>query len=157
MLVEADQARVWELVTDIELPARHSTELRRVRWLSEGAVFEGHNRHPLLGDWRTHCHVVERDAPRAFSWVVLDPDDRFGGGSPNPARPGATWRYDLAPEGGAVRVRHSVRIGPGRTGLNLAIEMAPEHEEQVIESRLAALREAMTETLTRIKALAESR
>lgn len=35
--VAADPARVWELVTDIELPTRFSPELRSVRWL-DGAT-----------------------------------------------------------------------------------------------------------------------
>ncbi|KAB1153017.1 SRPBCC family protein [Micromonospora sp. DT46] len=159
--VAADPARVWELVTDIELPARFSPELRRVRWLDGsqgptlGARFEGHNHHPALGEWRTISHVVRFDAPRVFGWVVLDPDDRFGGGPTDLDQPGATWQYRLTAEGGGCRLSHSVRIGPGRTGLSLVIDRAPENEEQVIARRLDALRDAMTGTLQGIRDLAE--
>ncbi|MGK5519668.1 SRPBCC family protein [Micromonospora sp. URMC 107] len=157
----ADPAQVWELVTDIELPVRFSSELRRVRWLdgSEGpklgARFEGHNQHPALGEWRTISHIVRFDEPRVFGWVVLDPDNRFGGGPADPTRPGATWQYRLTAEDGGCRLSHSVRIGPSRTGLSLVIDRAPEHEEEVIARRLAALRDAMTDTLRGIRSLAE--
>ncbi|WP_441178175.1 SRPBCC family protein [Micromonospora sp. SD12] len=157
----ADPARVWELVTDIELPARFSSELLRVSWLDDargpalGARFEGHNQHPALGEWRTISHVVQFDQPRVFGWVVTDPDNRFGGGPADLTRPGATWQYRLTPEGDGCRLSHSVRIGPTRTGLSLVIDQAPEHEEEIIERRLAALREAMTGTLEGIRGLAE--
>ncbi|MEU6074214.1 SRPBCC family protein [Micromonospora sp. NPDC047074] len=159
----ADPARVWELVTDIELPPRFSPELRRVRWLDDhrraalGARFEGHNHHPALGEWRTISHIVRFDEPRAFGWVVLDPDDRFGGGPPDLDNPGATWQFRLVPEQDGCRLFLSARIGPGRTGLSLVIDRAPENEEQIIERRLAALRDGMTATLQGIRDLAEQR
>src|SRR4051794_37882428 len=96
--VEAEPARLWKLVTDIELPARFSPELRRVRWLAGatrpvmGACFEGHNHNALLGEWRTVSQVVEFDAPRAFGWTVVDPDGRFGSGPAESGTPMATWR-----------------------------------------------------------------
>ncbi|MBQ1075410.1 SRPBCC family protein [Micromonospora sp. C31] len=161
LYLAAAPARVWELVTDIELPARFSSELRRVRWLDDtggpalGARFEGHNQHPAIGEWRTISHVVQFDEPRVFGWVVTDPDDRFGGGVADPAHPGATWQYRLTAEDDGCRLSHAVRIGPGRTGLSLVIDQAPENEEQIIERRLAALRDAMTTTLQGIRDLAE--
>ncbi|MGK5671671.1 SRPBCC family protein [Micromonospora sp. URMC 106] len=157
----ADPARVWRLVTDIELPARFSPELRRVRWLDGdrgpalGARFEGHNHHPLLGEWRTVSQVVRFDEPEVFGWVVLDPDDRFGGGPVDLAYPAATWQFRLNPEEDGCRLSHLVRIGPGRTGLSLFIDRAPENEEQIIEHRLTALRDGMTATLRGIRNLAE--
>ncbi|MEU7971636.1 SRPBCC family protein [Micromonospora sp. NPDC049089] len=160
--VAADPARVWDLVTDIELPARFSQELRRVRWLDDcdrptlGARFEGENHHPLLGEWQTVSHVVRLDAPRVFAWVVVDEAGRFGGGPADPERPGSTWQFRLVEEAGGCRLTHSVRIGPGRTGLSLIIDRAPEQEEVIIERRTAALREAMFTTLEGIKALAET-
>lgn len=160
--VAADPARVWDLVTDIELAARFSPELRQTRWLDDcdgptlGARFEGHNDHPLLGQWRTVSHVVDFDAPRVFGWVVVDEDEQFGGGPADPARPGSRWQFRLVEEEGGCRLTHSARIGPGRTGLSVIIDRAPEHEEVIIERRMAALREAMTTTLQGIKTLAET-
>ncbi|SCL44388.1 Polyketide cyclase / dehydrase and lipid transport [Micromonospora citrea] len=159
--VAADPARVWKLVTDVELPTRFSPELRRVRWLDGssgpalGARFEGHNHNPALGEWRTISHVVRFDEPRVFGWLVLDPDNRFGGGPADPEHPAATWQFRLTPERDGCRLSQWVRIGPGRTGLSLFIDRAPENEEKIIEFRLAALREAMTTTLQGIRNLAE--
>ncbi|MFJ8694739.1 SRPBCC family protein [Streptomyces roseolilacinus] len=160
--IAAPPARVWELVTDIGLPARLSPELQRATWLdgatapAPGARFEGRNTHPLLGTWRTHSHVVELVEPRVFAWAVTDPDDRFGGGAPDPGHPLATWRFDLSPApGGATLLRHTVRLGPARSGVSLAIDRAPDHEEAVVTARLDELRANMTATLHGIRSLAQ--
>ncbi|MDR7304207.1 SRPBCC family protein [Haloactinomyces albus] len=159
--VEADPALVWELVTDIELPARFSPELQRVRWLdgadrpSLGARFEGHNHNQVLGEWCTVSHVVELDVPRVFAWAVVDPDGRYGENAADPQAPMATWRFDLVPEVGGARLRHAVRLGPARSGLHLAIDRMPEQEEAIVRHRLADLRTGIQDTLHGIKALAE--
>ncbi|MFC0004738.1 SRPBCC family protein [Micromonospora siamensis] len=159
--IEADRDRVWDLVCDIQLPARFSPELRRVRPLddtvplTQGTRFEGHNHHPFLGEWRTISYVVELTVPSALAWAVVDADGRFGGGPPDPANPAATWRFDLTPDAGGTRLRHGVRIGPGRSGLSLAIDRSPEREEAIVRHRLAELRSGIQDTLDGIKRLAE--
>ncbi|WP_149182354.1 SRPBCC family protein [Streptomyces sp. TRM49041] len=160
--VAAPPARVWELVTDIGLPARLSPELQRATWLDGatapalGARFEGLNTHPLLGEWRTHSYVVELVEERAFAWAVTAPDARFGDERPDPDRPLATWRFDLSPEpGGGTLLRHSARIGPARSGVSLMIDRAPDHEEEIVAGRLEQLRTNMGATLQGIKSLVE--
>ncbi|GAA4221255.1 uncharacterized protein YndB with AHSA1/START domain [Streptosporangium album] len=159
--IEADPARVWELVIDIELPARFSPELRRVRWLDDAdrpavnARFEGHNDNAVLGEWRTVSYVIELDALRVFGWAVVDPDGRFGGGTADPRTPMAAWRFDLEPEAGGTRLRHGARIGPARSGLSLAIDRMPEKEEALVRHRLAGLLAGIQDTLLGIKTLAE--
>ncbi|MCZ9340781.1 SRPBCC family protein, partial [Streptomyces sp. TRM76130] len=97
VLVRAGAERVWELVTDIRLPARLSPELRRVAWLdgvdrpAVGARFEGHNRHRLLGEWRTVSQVTELVPRQTFTWAVMDYDGRYGPPALDPARPMAVW------------------------------------------------------------------
>ncbi|WP_030268006.1 SRPBCC family protein [Streptomyces sp. NRRL B-24484] len=159
--VGAAPARVWELVTDIGLPARLSPELHRVGWLGGagepalGARFEGFNRHPVAGDWRTVSQIVEFDAERVFGWAVLDADGRYGEAADDPADRMATWRFELAPEGDGTRLRHSVRIGPGRSGISPWIDRMPEREEQLVAGRLDELRTGIEATLAGVKALAE--
>ncbi|MBY8879543.1 SRPBCC family protein [Actinacidiphila acidipaludis] len=159
--VEADVARVWELVTDIRLPARLSPELRRVAWMGEadrplvGARFEGWNHHPQLGEWRTVSHVVELDEPRVFAWAVTDADGRYGEPTLDPARCMASWRFELEPEAGGTRLRLSVRIGPGRSGVSLALDHRPDREEEIVAFRLNELRAGMEATLRGIKSAAE--
>ncbi len=159
--VEAAAPRVWELVTDIRLPARLSPELRRVEWLggaerpSVGACFAGHNRHQQLGEWRTVSQVVELDERQVFAWAVMDADGRYGEPTMDPAGSMATWRYELETEGKGTRLRQSVFIGPGRSGVTLALERWPDREEEIIAFRLKELRAGMEATLRGIKSLAE--
>ncbi|WP_030239650.1 SRPBCC family protein [Streptomyces sp. NRRL S-350] len=197
VFVRAPMERVWELVTDISLPARLSPELHRVAWLdgadgpAPGARFEGHNRRADLPDWRTVSEVTEVttvtavtavtdlaeaaevtelsgsvDAAdpavlsgpaghRAFAWAVMDVDGRYGDPVSDPAGALARWRFDLTPEDGGIRLRQSVVIGPGRSGVNLAIDAKPAYEERIVEFRLGELRTGMTATLDGIKSLAE--
>ncbi|WP_307790338.1 SRPBCC family protein [Streptomyces actuosus] len=161
MRVEAPVPRVWELVTDIRLPVRFSPELQRVAWVDGadrplvGARFEGCNRHPQIGEWRTVSHVVELDDQRVFAWVVMDADGRYGEPTLDPARSMAYWRYELEAEDGGTRLRQSALVGPGRNGVTLAIERRPDREEQIVAFRLKELRAGMEATLQGIRKLAE--
>ncbi|WP_308375051.1 SRPBCC family protein [Streptomyces sp. MUM 136J] len=159
--VAAAVPRVWELVTDIRLPARFSPELQRVAWLDGadrpllGARFEGRNHHRQLGDWRTVSHVVELDEQRVFAWAVTDADGRYGEPTLDPARSMARWRYELEAEDGGTRLRQSALVGPGRNGVTLAIERWPDREEEIVAFRLKELRAGMEATLHGIRKLAE--
>ncbi|MGW0122462.1 SRPBCC family protein [Streptomyces sp. NPDC003327] len=161
-LVRAGWQRLWELVTDIGLPARLSPELQRVAWLDSarepavGACFEGFNRHSLVGEWRTVSRVVELDEPRTFAWAVVDADGRFGEPNTDPARALASWRFDLREDGDGVLLSHTVRVGPGRSGLTLAIERAPERRDEIVAYRVKELRAGMEATLDGIRQLAET-
>lgn len=100
-------------------------------------------------------HVVAFDPPRVFSWAVVDPDGRFGDHDADPAKPIATWRFELQPRDGGVLLRHGVRLGPARSGMTKVIEARPEKKDEIIGRRLADLRTAMEATLRGIKELAE--
>lgn len=160
--VEADLSRVWELVTDIRLPASLSPELQRVAWLDGaagpalGARFEGYNRHEHLGEWRTVSHVVELVEQRVFAWAVTDADGRYGAPALDPADSMASWRYEIGAEGSGTRLRQSALVGPGRSGVTLALERWPDREEEIIALRLEELRAGMEATLSGIKARAEA-
>ncbi|MFF4403064.1 SRPBCC family protein [Streptomyces sp. NPDC001404] len=153
---------VWELVTDIGLPAGLSPELQRVEWLDGaegpalGARFAGYNSHPKIGDWRTVSQIAELDEERAFAWAVIDVEGRFGDAATGPEQALATWRFTLEPEGSGTRLRHSVRIGPGTSGLSAIIAQMPEKEEQLIAARLTELRAGIEATLNGVKSLAET-
>ncbi|GAA5104226.1 SRPBCC family protein [Haloechinothrix salitolerans] len=163
--VRTTPSRVWSLVTDIELPARFSPELHRVEWVDGatgpalGARFIGHNRNQILGEWRTLSRIVELVPERVFAWSVYDPDDVFGGADAKPDAPSATWRFELAPDGpdgNVTLLRQSARLGPGPSGLSLAIDRAPDREEAIVAYRLDDLRAGMRTTLDGIAALAEA-
>ena len=149
--VEAPVERVWALVTDIELPARFSSELQSAKWLDEGepsvgARFVGRNRHEALGEWETTSFVVRHDPFRWFEWAVTDAE-----------APSASWWFALEPaDDGTVVLRHGTRLGPGRSGLNLAIDAMPDKEERIIARRLQEHERNMQATVDGVKRLAES-
>ncbi|MFI9624799.1 SRPBCC family protein [Streptomyces sp. NPDC052042] len=159
--VEAAVPRVWELVTDIRLPARFSPELRSVAWLDGadgpvvGARFEGVNHHPMLGEWRTVSQVIEADEHRAFAWAVLDADGRYGEATLDPEHCMSSWHYEIEAEDTGTRLRQTVRLGPGRSGLATIIERQPDQAEEIVASRLKEVRAGMETTLHGIKAFAE--
>jgi polyketide cyclase/dehydrase/lipid transport protein len=148
--VDALVERVWVLVTDIELPARFSSELQSARWLDDGptlaARFVGRSEHPAAGTWETTCVVTECEALRSFGWAVGDPD-----------HPSARWRFALDPlAGGRTRLRQWMQMGPAPSGLTPAIEAMPDKEERIVARRLDEHRANMAATLAGIKDLAES-
>ena len=149
VLVHAPVERVWALVSDIELPARFSTEFLGAGWLDDGprlaARFVGRNRHEALGVWETTSTVTHYEPPRAFGWDVSDP-----------ANPSSSWwfRLDDGPDG--VRLRQGMRMGPAPSGLSIAISAMPDKEERIVARRLAALERNMLATVEGIKQLAEA-
>jgi uncharacterized protein YndB with AHSA1/START domain len=147
--VEAPPSRVWELVSDIELPARFSEEFQGATWLddgpSPGARFRGRNRHPAVGEWEITCFLVGYEPERIFEWAVSDPE-----------QPSASWRFELTPEGAGTRLKQWMRMGPARSGLNIAIDAMPDKEERIIARRQDEHRKNMTATVEGIKAVAES-
>lgn len=149
--VDAPAERVWALVTDIELPARFSEEFQGATWLeadgpSVGARFVGRNRHAALGEWETTSFVVRFEPLRWFEWAVTDANE-----------PSASWWFALEPAGdGTVVLRQGTRLGPGRSGLNLAIDAMPEKEERIIARRLQEHERNMQATVEGVKRLAEA-
>ncbi len=148
--IDADPQRVWELVADIELMPTLSAELQSVHWLEGhggpalGARFVGHSRHPDLGEWSTTSEVVEYTVAEVFAWAVQDPAD-----------PTAIWRFTLRPQDGGTLLTQWMQLGPGRSGLSLAIERMPDKEQKIVFVRLREFENAMTTTVGRIKELAE--
>jgi Polyketide cyclase / dehydrase and lipid transport len=143
VLVDAPAAAVWALVSDITTPVRFSAELQEVHWIDEQR-FVGRSSHPAIGNWETTCTVVGREPERVFAWVVGDTD-----------APSAEWRFVLEPAGGRTLLRQWMRMGPGRSGLNLAIDARPDKEERIVARRLEEHRANMETTVEGIRRLAE--
>lgn len=148
ILITAPIERVWELVSDIELPARFSSEFLGARWLEGerrvGARFAGRNHHDAIGDWETVSFVTRYEPPRSFAWAVTDP-----------ISPSASWWFDLHEEAGGTRLRQGMRMGPARSGLSAAIEAMPDKEERIVARRLSEHERNMRANLEGIKQLAE--
>lgn len=150
--VAAGPTAVWGLVTDINLPARFSSEFKGADWLDGapglrvGATFRGRNAHDAIGAWETSCTVVACEPERVFAWEVQGP-----GGEPS-----AEWGFSIEPTADGCRVTQWARMGPGPSGLTPAIERMPDKEERIVGRRLDEWRTNMTANLEGIKALAEA-
>jgi hypothetical protein len=148
--ISATPERVWQLVTDINLPARFSAEFQGARWLASdgprlGARFVGRNRHQAVGEWETTCTVVWFEPERTFGYAVEDVD-----------HPVARWRFDLAPTDAGTSLTMWAEMGLGRSGLTYLIKKYPDREEEIVADRLAEWRANMEATLAGIKDLAEA-
>lgn len=150
VLIDAPAERVWELVSDVNLPGRFSPEFRGASWIDDGprlgARFLGRNEHPALGAWETTSWVTRFEPGRALGWAVSDPEN-----------PSATWWFTLDEVDGQVRLCHGGRMGPAPSGLTIAITRMPDKEDRIVARRLEEWRSGMQATVEGIKALAEGR
>ena len=153
VLIAAPAAVVWDLVCDIQLPARFSTEFDGGQWLdgacapAPGARFTGRNHHPAVGNWETTSTICEYQPGHVLGWAVGDPDN-----------PSALWRFTLTSDGddAGTRLSQWMQIGPGPSGISVAIEAMPDKESRILYRRLAEHSANMTATLAGIKELAEA-
>jgi uncharacterized protein YndB with AHSA1/START domain len=148
--IDAPPERVWDLVSDIFLMPRLSPELQEVSWLDDatgpavGCHFLGRNANQYSGTWETVSTVVECDPPRCFSWAVGDP-----------GHPMATWRFTLRPDGTGTVLEQWARMGPGRSGLSVAIDAMPDKEAKIVFVRLREWEAGLKHNLDVIKDTAE--
>lgn len=144
-----DPAVIWAAITDITLPVRFSAELQKVEWLdgadhvAVGARFRGYSKHPSLGEWQTEAQVVEVDEGTRWVWAIGDD------------QPAATWGFEVDPTSGGAIVRQWARLGPGRSGLSLAIDAMPDKEGRIISRRLAEFETGIRANLAGLKDLIE--
>jgi uncharacterized protein YndB with AHSA1/START domain len=148
--ISAPPERVWELVTDITLMPRFSTELQSTAWAEGfgvpelGAHFLGTNRHPAIGEWTTTSQIIAFEPRRSFGWAVG-----------NPENPAAVWQFELSPTAEGTRLSYTARIGPGPSGVSMLIGREPERADEIIARRLTQFRAGIQNTLAGIRELAE--
>jgi uncharacterized protein YndB with AHSA1/START domain len=148
VVIDASQEAVWSLVSDVTRVGEWGGECQGAEWVAgSGPAVDGR----FLGrqrrgdhEWESMSFVTEFEPGSSFAWAVDDRDN-----------PGATWRFDLSPEGSATRVVHAAVMGPGPSGLTAYIDRHPDREEAAIAARLEVHRRNMTATLAAIKAVAE--
>jgi uncharacterized protein YndB with AHSA1/START domain len=148
VVIDAPVEVVWDLVTDINLPAQFSKEFRGATWIDEGpamgARFVGRNWHKAMGEWETVAIVNRFERLQEFGWCVTDVDE-----------PSSTWCFELEQQPEGVRLRQRARMGPAPSGLSIAIAAMPEKEERIVARRLEEFEANMRATLDGIKKVAE--
>lgn len=146
--IDASPPRVWELVSDINLPARFQDEFKRAEWVTDGptlgAEFVGCNERKGF-EWATSSWIVEYEPMSSFGWAVSDP-----------VNPGATWTYRLSETANGTHLVFHRRLGPGPSGITSIIGRHPEDEETIIAARDAEQTVNMQAVVDGIKALAEA-
>ncbi len=146
--VDAKPADLWPYVSDIDLPGRFSDEFQGAEWIDDepavGARFLGRNHRDDLGSWEVTCTLVEYEPERVFAWHAGDPEN-----------PAARWRLEVEPLLGGTRLRFAMVLGPGPSGLTVAIEAMPDKETAIIANRQKGQIANMRRTIEGIKALAE--
>jgi hypothetical protein len=152
--VDASAATVWDLVSDIGLPSRFSSEVSGAEWIDGAhgpaldARFVGHSAHDAIGEWTTTCIITGFEVERVFEWSVIGRDGDVS----------SIWRYTIDDRGdGSVGLDFWFQMGPGRGGLNYAIDRMPDKEERIVARRLEEHRSNMERVLSGVKQLAESR
>ena len=129
--IKAPIEQVWDVVTDINFGAQFSLEFLGARWADGfdgpafGAQFIGSNMHEAIGEWDVPCFVNRYQELTEFGWVTSDRDN-----------PGARWCFELARIAGATRLRYSLVIGPGRSGISAAIDAKPDKEPRILRRRI---------------------
>jgi hypothetical protein len=150
--VDAPAGVVWDLVSDIGLSSRFSEEVSAVEWVDGAAGpaleahFVGHSAHDAIGSWSTTCIVTGFEPLRLFEWSVIGRDGDVS----------SIWRYTITGVGDAtVHLDYWFQMGPGRGGLNYAIEAMPDKEERIVARRLEEHRVNMQRVVDGVKRLAE--
>lgn len=151
--VDASPETVWGYISDITISSRFSTENMSCAWSDGvdgpalGATFVGRQQHKAIGEWETTSIVTEFEPNVRFGWAVGDPDDAA-----------ARWRFEIdALHGQRCRLRQTVRLGPGASGLSSAIAAMPDKEPRILSSRQREHLANMQRVVDGIKALAEGR
>ena len=87
---------------------------------------------------------------------TYEQDVAFGWRTSSIESPGARWRFEIEPNGSSSRLRYAAALGPGPSGLTIAIESMPDKEHRIIYRRIEGLHANMRKVVIGIKRLAES-
>lgn len=143
--MKAAPRTVWALISDVTRIGEFSPETLEGRWINGatgaavGAKFQGHvkrnGRGPMY--WTT-CRITRCEPERDFAFVVEAPGARSEVN---------TWRYRLAPAGEGTDVTESFELAPSLLIRAYWMLAGPFRSRTNVRG--------MTETLNRIKAVAE--
>ena len=146
---DARPRQVWEVISDINMPAKFSDEFAGADWLSDdeiaaGAIFCGRSATSDGREWETNCIVTEWVERETFEWRTTDPEN-----------PGAIWRFDLAEQGAGSRLRFSMIIGTENNSTAPRAMADPSLENQILFERRLIHKANMQRVLEGVKALVD--
>ena len=152
--INAPASAIWPFLTDINLSSRFSNEFQGAEWVDDtlvdgqpvvGSSFVGTNENPSFGEFKVQSFIDTYEQDVAFGWRTSSIES-----------PGARWRFEIEPNGSSSRLRYAAALGPGPSGLTIAIESMPDKEHRIIYRRIEGLHANMRKVVIGIKRLAES-
>jgi hypothetical protein len=146
---DARPKAVWEVISDINTPARFSDELVQAEWTTSGdrgvgSTFRGSNSIPDVHDWDTNCIVTAWKDREAFEWRTTDPEN-----------PGAIWRFDLVEQGGGSRLRFSMTIGTENNSTAPRALKDPARQSEILHERRLIHKANMQRVVEGVKGLVD--
>jgi len=146
---DARPKAIWDVISDINMPAQFSEELVKAEWTSDGdpqvgSTFRGSNSISGVREWETDCIVTEWKDRAAFEWRITDAE-----------KPGAIWRFDLAEQGGGSRLRFSMTIGKDNNGTAPRALKDPTQESRVLHERRLVHKGNMQRVVDGVKGLVD--
>ena len=150
LTIAASPDAVWALVSDIQLPARFSSEFLGADWLDGVTAPEAGASSAATVTPRS---ASGRRRPRS---VTTSPGEGSGGRS---ATPTSRQPRGVSPSSLTALGRHSrsgCRWGRRAAGSTLAIDAMPEKESKILHRRLAEHQANMQATLAGIKRVVEA-
>ncbi|MFL6108491.1 MAG: SRPBCC family protein [Marmoricola sp.] len=145
-----------DLITSVERIGEFSPECVEAWWVqgfparAVGGRFEGRNCMEGEGDtyeWTRPCDVVVYDPPYRFSYTV---GDRFDGTA------ATRWTFQITPvDAGCVVEQQFEHLPDGLSGIRLHAELLGDADAHIAKRR-DMLRDGMTQTLDRIRAVVEA-
>lgn len=146
---EARPKKVWEVISDINMPALFSDEFIGAEWVSEGprgvgSRFIGRNSIQGVRQWETECIVTQWIEREVFEWRITDSDN-----------PGAIWRFEVAEQGTGSRLRFSMVIGKENNGTAPRAQKDPSQEDAVLFERRSIHKANMQRVVTGVQSLVD--
>ncbi len=148
--IRARASAIWPVISDINFSAAYSPEFQRADWVDPdapigvGSQFIGTNHNDTFGEFKVPSFVDTFEPDRSFGWRTSDMDN-----------PGARWRFDLEPVRSGTRLRYTMSLGPGPSGLTMAIDQMPDKEDRIINRRVRTQRTSMLKVLAAVKRIVE--
>ena len=142
---------VWPVITDINLSAAYSPEFQGAEWvepdspIAVGSTFVGTNHNEAFGEFKVPSFIDTFEKDVSFGWRTSDVGN-----------PGARWRFDLESTGQNTRLRYSMILGPGPSGLTMAIKAMPDKEDRIINRRVRTQHTAMLQVVAGVKKTVEA-
>ena len=149
--IDAPPSAIWPVITDINLSAAYSPEFQGAEWVDAdapigvGSSFVGTNHNDAFGEFKVPSFIDTFDENVSFGWRTSDVGN-----------PGARWRFDLESTGSNTRLRYSMILGPGPSGLTMAIESMPDKEDRIINRRVRTQHTAMLQVVAGVKRTVEA-